>query len=163
MFDRQGKILSYPTEEALIAILTGDRLDPHLSHTAKQHMVVDAASHGWNDAMDLMFSMGFSPDDHDMKNYTPLGLAAIAGHLSTIMKLLDEYHCDPYASNNAGPSYKARGEWFDGYTALELAIDHNNYECARALMERDIELDRETSEETEARIATLESQRAQRN
>ena len=60
MFDRQGNFLPYPTEEALIAILNSDMLDPQLSNTAKQHMVVDAVSHGWNDALELMFSMGFS-------------------------------------------------------------------------------------------------------
>ena len=163
MFDRQGNFLSYSTEEALIAILNSDMLDPQLPHTVKQRTVVDAASHGWNDVLDLLFSMGYSPDDHDGKNYTPLGCAALGGQEATLVKLLDEYGCDPFAMNNAGPSYKAGGEWFAGYSALELAIDHNNYTCARALINRGLELDDETRDETEARIVALESERAQRN
>ena len=58
------------------------------------------------------------------------------------------YACDPYAMNNAGPSYKATGEWFDGYTALEVAIDHDHfYTCAQAMLNaQGIELDNETPE-----------------
>ena len=42
-------------------MLTGDRLDPDLSEQFKQIMVVDAASHGWSDAIKLMPLRGSLP------------------------------------------------------------------------------------------------------
>ena len=68
MFDRNGSFIRYTTEEEMMAVLTGDRLDPSLDAIFRQAMVVDAASHGWNDALKLMLNdMGdrYSPHDHD--------------------------------------------------------------------------------------------------
>ena len=61
-----------------MAVLMGDRIDPNLGEIFRQAMVVDAASHGWNEALKLMLNvMGdwYSPHDHDHKNYRPLGYA----------------------------------------------------------------------------------------
>ena len=103
MFDRHGNALRYPTEEAMIALLRGDQLDlDNMRSIFKQAMMVDAASHGWNDAIDVMMELGFSADDTDHKNYTPLGYAAMKGQTATVEKLLTEYGADITARNNFG-------------------------------------------------------------
>ena len=124
MFDRHGQVLRYKTEEALIAILEGDQLDhDNLDGIFKQAMMVDAASHGWNAAIDAMMDLDFSADDHDHKSYTPVGSAAMKGQTATVKKLVNEYGTDPTMRNNAS-------RWFEGYTAVELAIKHEHYDIA---------------------------------
>ena len=87
MFDRNGAFIKYDTEEELLAVLQGDRLKPDLSEIFEQAMVVDAASHGWHFALDYMLQeMGYSPNDHDHKNYTPIGYAAMVGRTETVKK-----------------------------------------------------------------------------
>lgn len=138
MFDRHGKRLCYDTEEAMIAILEGHDIDlNNMPSMFKQATMVDAASHGWNRAIDLMMDMGFSANGTDHKNYTPLGYAAMKGQTVTVKKLIDEYDADIMGRNNAGPSmFDAEFdpiEWFEGYTALELALQHEQYETALVL------------------------------
>ena len=134
MFDRHGNALSYPTEEAMLNILRSGQLDlENMRSIFKQAMMVDAASHGWNDAIDVMMDLGFSADDTDHKNYTPLGYAAMKGQTTTVKKLLNEYDADPTTRNNFGPSMFDVDEWFEGYTALELALEHEHYATAFVL------------------------------
>ena len=135
MFDRHGNTLSYPTEEAMLTILRGDQLDlENMRSIFKQAMMVDAASHGWNDAIDVMMDLGFSADDTDHKNYTPLGYAAMKGQTDTVVRLLFEYGADVTACNNFGPSMFDSNEWFEGYTALELALERNHFATAILLV-----------------------------
>ena len=135
MFDRHGNALSYPTEEAMLNILRGDQLDlENMRSIFKQAMMVDAASHGWNDAIDVMMDLGFSADDTDHKNYTPLGYAAMKGQTDTVVRLLFEYGADVTACNNFGPSMFDSNEWFEGYTALELALERNHFATAILLV-----------------------------
>jgi len=135
MFDRQGNLIKYDTEEEMLAVLRGDRLKPDLREIFEQAMVVDAASHGWHVALDYMLQeMGFSPDDHDHKNYTPIGYAAMVGRHETVKKLLDEYNADPTMCNNAGRSMYDGEEWFEGYTALELALEGKHNSTAFAIL-----------------------------
>eukprot|EP00966_Prymnesium_polylepis_P012175 279623-Prymnesium_polylepis.1 len=76
MFDRNGTLLVYPTEAELLALLQGDQVDPNLSECFYTAMLVDAASHGWNKAIEYMVKeskeCGFEVNAHDHKNYTPL-------------------------------------------------------------------------------------------
>ena len=135
MFDRNGAFIKYDTEEEMLAVLKGDRLKPDLSEIFEQAMVVDAASHGWHTALDYMLQeMGCSPNDHDHKNYTPIGYAAMVGRTATVKKLLIEYDADPTMRNNAGRSMFDANEWFEGYTALELALEHEHYLTAFILV-----------------------------
>ena len=84
MFDRDGDFIKYETEEEMLAVLQGDRLNPDLRPWFQQTMVVDAACHGWNAALDYMLTeMGYSVDETDHKNYTPLGYAAMQGKTKT--------------------------------------------------------------------------------
>ena len=65
MFDRDGSFIRYKTEADLLAILEEDHLNPDLPPRCQQRMVVDAASFGWNEAIEYMVDvMGFSADDH---------------------------------------------------------------------------------------------------
>ena len=117
-------------------VLKGDRLQPDLDPVFQQAMVVDAACWGWNDAIEYMINeLGFSADDHDHKNYTPLGFAAGQGRLSTVKLLCNEYNVDLYARNNMGPSFKIGDGWFEGYTALQMALDRDQYHVACFLLE----------------------------
>ena len=71
----------------------------------QQAMVVDAASHGWLTALDLMLTeMDYSVDEVDHKNYTPLGYAAMVGQTKTVKCLLLKYGADPrtQSSSSAG-------------------------------------------------------------
>ena len=138
MFDRKGKFIEYKTQEQIMLVLKGDRLQPDLDPVFQQAMVVDAACWGWNDAIEYMINeLGFSADDHDHKNYTPLGFAAGQGRLSTVKLLCNEYNVDLYARNNMdmGPSFKIGDGWFEGYTALQMALDRDHYHVARFLLE----------------------------
>ena len=80
MFDRNGTLLAYPTETELLALLQGDHVNPSLSECFYTAMLVDAASHGWNKAIEYMVKeCDFEVNAYDHKNYTPLGYAAMKG------------------------------------------------------------------------------------
>ena len=135
MFDRAGNFIKYDTEEEMLAVLQGDRLNPNLQPYFQQAMVVDAASHGWHAALDHMLThMGYSVDDKDHKNYTPLGYAAMNGRTKTVKKLLLEYDADPIARNNTGPHMFMPGAWFPGYTAIELALGGEHWGTAELFL-----------------------------
>ena len=143
MFDRSGNFIRYETEEQMMRVLMGDQLKPDLPTIFKNAMVVDAASHGWHKALDYMIQeMGFSPDGHDHKNYTPLGYAAMMGQTSTVKKLVEEYDVSVYTRNNFGRSMFNSEEWFDGYTAFNYALQDDNYAiCYFLISQPDIDLD----------------------
>ena len=85
---------------------------------------MDAASYGWNTAIEHMIEiMEFSPNEYDLKNYTPLGYAALKGHYKTAVMLVD-YGCDIDARNNMGPHWNGI-DWFRGDTALGYALKSN--------------------------------------
>ena len=100
MFDRNGKLIRYATEQEMLNVLKGDRMKPNLKPVWHTTMLVDAVSWGWNTAIKHMIEeMDFSPHEHDHKNYTPLGYAAMKGHYGTAVMLVDEYDCDIDARN----------------------------------------------------------------
>ena len=134
MFDRNSTLLVYPTEAELLTILQGDQVDPSLSECFYTAMLVDAASHGWNKAIEyIVEECGFEVNAHDHKNYTPLGYAAMMGHLQTV-QLLVEYGADiKHVRNNAGPSFSGAG-MFEGSTALDLAVENGHEEVACYLL-----------------------------
>ena len=62
-------MIRYTTEEELMAVLQGDRLNPDLAECFENAMVVDAASHGWNNAIRYMCDEKcYSPHGCDYKN-----------------------------------------------------------------------------------------------
>ena len=134
MFDRNGTLLAYPTETELLALLQGDHVNPSLSECFYTAMLVDAASHGWNKAIEYMVKeCDFEVNAYDHKNYTPLGYAAMMGHLQTV-QLLVEYGADiKHVRNNAGPSFSGAG-MFEGSTALDLAVENGHEEVACYLL-----------------------------
>lgn len=140
MFDRDSSFIRYKTEADLLAILEEDRLNPDLPPRCQQRMVVDAASFGWNEAIEYMVDvMGFSADDHDGKDYTPLGFAAMNGHFKTVKMLIEDYGVDVNAHNCEGPHYNGI-DWFDGFTALDYALECKHYHVSRFLIENDAEV-----------------------
>ena len=134
MFDRNGTLLVYPTEAELLALLQGDQVNPNLSKCFYTAMLVDAASHGWNKVIEYMVKeCGFEVNAHDHKNYTPLGYAAMMGHLHTV-QLLVKYGADiKHVRNNAGLSFSGAG-MFEGSTALDLAVENGHVEVACYLL-----------------------------
>ena len=58
----------------------------------------------------------------------------MVGRTATVKKLLTEYDADPTIRNNAGESMLDAAEWFEGYTALELALVHEHYLTAFILI-----------------------------
>jgi hypothetical protein len=146
-FGRRGTcILPFKTTESdMIGVIRGDAL--HFEALASnprgaQTMVCAAAAQGWNGAIGVMlneYSDYFTADGADVKNYTPLGRAAMNGRVSTIELLIDEYGAGVDVPNNAGPSFLGGGGWFDGDTALELALGRDHVEACRALLRRDAE------------------------
>ena len=121
-FGRRGTcILPFKTTESdMIGVIRGDAL--HFEALASnprgaQTMVCAAAAQGWNGAIGVMldeYSDYFTADGADVKNYTPLGRAAMNGRVSTIELLIDEYGAGVDVPNNAGPSFLGGGGWFDG-------------------------------------------------
>lgn len=147
MFDSNGNHILVTSEEEMLAVLRGEKgdLDFDMSKDVKAMVLVDAASHGWNEAITYMIkTMGFSPVWHDHKNYTPLGYAALSGHLDTVIMLVEEYmdlrddDGIPLIDqrNNMGPHFDRTKDWFNGYTALELAAEHKYMRVASFLLSK---------------------------
>ena len=135
MCDHNGTLIPYNTEQEMLDVLKGDRLKPNLEPVWQATMLVDAASYGWNTAIEHMIeSMEFSLDEYDLKNYTPLGYAALKGHYKTAVMLVD-YGCDIDARNNMGRHWNGI-DWFRGDTALGYALKSNLF-IARFLLGQD--------------------------
>ena len=52
MCDHNGNLIQYKTEQEMLDVLKGDRLKPNLKPVWQATMLVDAASYGWNTAIE---------------------------------------------------------------------------------------------------------------
>ena len=106
-------------------------------------MVCSAAARGENDTInEVLGGEHFDSrlvDGTDMTNLTPLGAAAMNGHASTIELLIDKFGVSVDAMNCAGLGPVIGVGWFDGYTALELALENGHVEACHSLLIRGAE------------------------
>ena len=142
------------TEEDMLAHLKSARFVAadwaDLEECWKVAIVADAAGKGWRIAIQHMVEeMNFPVHGHDDKNYTPLGLAAMGGQYKTVVMLVEEYGADITERNNEGPHFSISGGWFNGYTALDFALERKHYHVARFLLEKGAEYEYDEDEDDE--------------
>ena len=151
MFDTHGNCIPVDSEAQMLAVLKGEEgaLNFAMRESGKAMALVDAASHGWNEAVEYMIdALEWSPLWYDFKNYTPLGYASLLGRLHTVVMLVEEYgdlvaldeDDEPIRlidqRNNMGPHFDPIQGWWDGDTPLELAFKNGHMRVASFLLAR---------------------------